>query len=71
MIHNEISNIFLSILSINVDFSKPTKGYKIPKRVCNFVKHSFVYKDNFVHFGYNLYRIDKNQNFWREYGKKN
>jgi hypothetical protein len=63
MIFNEIYCAFLSILSINVECGKSTKGYKIPKRVCNFVKHSFVYKDIFVHFGCNIYLKPKNQKF--------
>jgi hypothetical protein len=67
MAFNEISGAFLSILSINVEGCKPTKGYKIPKRVCNFVKHSFVYKDIFVHFGGNIYRTPKNQNLCEVY----
>jgi len=63
MIFNEISNVFLSVLSINVGFNKSTKEYKIPKRVCNFVKHSFVCNNNFVHFGCNIYRIYKKPKF--------
>jgi len=66
MIYDEVSGAFLSILSINVECCKPTKRYKIPKRVCNFVKHSFVCNNNFVHFGCNIYRIYKKPKFMEE-----
>lgn len=56
----------MSILSMDVEHTKSTKGYIIDKRVYNVsVIHSLLCKSHFVHFDNYIGGMDKRQKFWR------
>ncbi|MFA5259044.1 MAG: hypothetical protein WC402_03125 [Candidatus Pacearchaeota archaeon] len=67
MKNNQKTNEIMSILSMDVEQTKSTKGYIIDKRVYNDSGiHSLLCNRHFVHFDSYIGGMDKRQKFWRE-----